>query len=68
MYIDKNKVNLEMARQKITYKELANRMGIHETVPYHLLKAGRDLSPKTVGKIATALNVDPVEIVKQRSE
>lgn len=68
MYIDKEKVELAMARKGLTPTELARAMNRHETAPYYLLKAGRDLNPKTVGKIAKALEVDPSEIIKERSK
>ena len=54
-----------MARKGLTPTELARAMNRHETAPYYLLKAGRDLNPKTVGKIAKALEVDPSEIIKR---
>ena len=55
MYIDKEKVELAMARKGLTPTELARAMNRHETAPYYLLKAGRDVNPKTVGRIAKAL-------------
>ena len=44
---------------------LSQKLGVAVLTASQYFKPGRDLSPKTVGKIAKALEVDPAEIVKR---
>jgi len=66
MLLDDAKLNLAMARKCMDKKQLAEKAGIGMDT----LKRGRfrkGTKPSTVGKIANALGVDPVEIVSDCS-
>ena len=61
--VDKNKLELAMARSKMTpYEVSANSKISYET----LRKAinGISVKPSTVGRIAEALNVDVTELIQ----
>ena len=64
MRVDKNKVELVMARKRI------QRLHIIEAgVPvgtFNRLMNGADVKPVTVGNLAAALNVDPKDIIAER--
>lgn len=62
MIINKDKLDLALAMRKMTLKELSKRSGI-SILTLHKVNVRRDLRPKTVGKIADALNVKVPEII-----
>lgn len=62
MNISKNKIEILLARQQITKKELANKMGISTTGLREALKKGR-ANPVTVGKMAKAFEVEIEDII-----
>ena len=65
MLLDKTKAELAMARVGLNRSGLSQKLGVAVSTASQYFKPGRDLSPKTVGKIAKALEVDPAEIVKR---
>lgn len=64
MLLDKTKTELAMARLGLNRSDLSRKLGVAALTASQYFKPGRDLSPKTVGKIAKALEVDPSEIIK----
>lgn len=64
MLLDKTKMELAMARLGINRLDLSRKLGITAANVSQYFKPGRDLHPKTVGKIAKALEIDPSEIIK----
>ena len=65
MLLDKTKAEIAMARIGLNRLELYKKLGVANLTTSKYFKRGRDLSPKTVGKLAKALEVDPAEIVKR---
>ena len=64
MLLDKTKVELAMARSRLNRLDLSRKLGVTAVAVSQQLKPGRDLHPKTVGKIAKALEINPSEIIK----
>lgn len=62
MKISNSKFDLILAKKGITRKSLNNV--VSETT-LSKIKKGTDILPKTVGKIARALNVDVEEIIEK---
>ncbi|WP_301884544.1 helix-turn-helix domain-containing protein [Dialister invisus] len=54
-----------MARLGLNRSGLSKKLGVAVLTAFQYFKPGRDLNPKTVGKIAKALEVDPSEIIKR---
>lgn len=66
MRIDTKKVALLLAEQSITKTVLAERCGISRQNISTILTRGT-CEPKTAGKLAKGLGIDPAEIVKEES-
>lgn len=67
--IDRVKLITEMAKQRMSIKELSRKSGIHETVISKARnKSAASLRPSTVYKIAAALGVAPEAIMKEGNE
>lgn len=64
MLLDKTKAELAMARLGLNRLDLSRKLGVTAVAISQYLKPGRDLNPKTFGKIAKALEIDPSEIIK----
>jgi DNA-binding helix-turn-helix protein len=64
MFIDREKLNIAMARALLTGTGLSQKAGISTAT---LVRAGKGKSIKqpTVGKIAQALGVDVTDIMKE---
>ena len=62
MIIDKNKVKLVMARACMNTKDLQKKVDIPRPTINGAL-SGRSVTPRTIGLIAKALNVDVTEIL-----
>jgi plasmid maintenance system antidote protein VapI len=60
--INVKKIQYEMAKEELTYTELANRSGIHKTTISEIISRG-SCTPAYVGKLAKALELDPLEIM-----
>ena len=65
MLLDKTRAELAMARLGLNRSDLAKKLGVAALTASQYFKPGRDLNPKTVGKLAKALEVDPSEIIKR---
>lgn len=65
MLLDKTKAEIAMARMGLNRLELSQKLGVANLTTSKYFKPGRDLNPKTVGKLAKALEVDPSEIIKR---
>ena len=65
MLLDKVKVELAMARKGLNRAELAKTLDVADLTVSKYFRQGRVLNPKTVGKLAKALEVDPSEIIKR---
>lgn len=64
MLLGKTKAELAMARLELNRLDLARKLGVAAVAVSQYFKPGRDLHPKTIGKIAKALEIDPAEIIK----
>lgn len=64
MLLDKTKAELAMARLGLNRLDLSRKLGVAAVAVSQYFKPGRDLHPKTIGKIAKALEIDPSEIIK----
>ena len=64
MQIDPKKLQLAMARNCISIKNLAEKSGI-TTQTIIKVQCGRKVRPETAGLLAKALGVDPSEIIKE---
>ena len=63
MTVDKEKVNLLLAKKQLTAKEFCEETGISRNRFYAILNSKR-LSPKTIGRLAAALRCDATEIIE----
>ena len=68
MKIDKNKVEMVMARACLGQNEVAQKLGTNQATLAHLIGNERNHRPESVGKLAKALGVDPTEILKGGDE
>lgn len=67
MIVDKEKAHLAMARACMNPQDIAKSAEMPpQTVNRFLL--GRKVTPRTVGRIANALKVDPAEITQRNTE
>ncbi len=62
MRIDKNKVQIKMAKLGINQHELAERADISRQTLSYIIN-GKDCRPKLFGKICKALDSDPEEML-----
>lgn len=60
--IDVKRIQYEMAKSKMTYSELADRSGLNRMTISGVIHKGT-CRPDNVGKIAEALDIDPLEIM-----
>lgn len=63
MRLNKIRFNISIAKKCLSIKELSNLSGV-STVTLNKLKQGNVTTPKTIGKIARALEVDVTEIIE----
>lgn len=66
MTIDRKKVDLFLAKKKLTVTELCEIAGYSRNRFYTVMNS-KKISPKTAGKIAEALDVDVTEIIETES-
>lgn len=62
--ISKKEINLVCARKEMSLNELSERSGVTTQNIRALLKRG-SCRPKTLGRIARALGVDPAELIEE---
>lgn len=64
MKANKKALLLAMARACVGRKEISEKAGMPEMTVKNVLN-GRSVRPATLGKVARALGVDPLEIMEQ---
>lgn len=64
MKANKKALQLAMARACVGRKEISEKAGMPEMTVKNVLD-GRSVRPATLGKVARALGVDPLEIMEQ---
>ena len=67
MRIDRHKFDLALARSGLTQSEVARIMGLRRQTLGTLIKGGRDSLPRSVGRLAAALGVDPADIIEEEA-
>ena len=67
MKIDKSMLELYMARKCMSVIELAKAAKISRETVYGIWK-GENAKPETVGKIAKALDVDPIFLLNDKND
>lgn len=63
MLLDVAKVKLAMARKQMTFRELMKASTMSNVTGLRIL-SGREIQPKTAGRLAAALGVDVAELLK----
>lgn len=63
MKISREKINIYMARKKMTVQDLAKAYGVSRN-RINVLLNQREVSTVSAGKLADALNVDVTEIIE----
>lgn len=63
MRISRDKINICMARKKMTVQDLANAYGVSRT-RINVLLNQREVSTVSAGRMASALGVDVTEILE----
>lgn len=64
LQIDRKKIELAMASKCLNFKELKNLANISNSTITKILENKIPLTPKTLGKIAKALDVKPADLIK----
>ncbi len=64
MRIDKIKLDLAMAKKAFSAKKLSESCGVSQVTIVRITKGIQNARPETVGKIARALGVDVLDIIK----
>ncbi len=62
MKLDKNKIDLLMAKQQMSTNELAKKYGVSRN-RIQIIFNSANVTPRTVGKLAAALEAEPEEII-----
>lgn len=62
MQLSRNRIDLLMAKQRITADELAKKYGASRSRIQTIFNSA-NVTPRTVGKLAAALGVDPEDII-----
>ena len=63
MIISKEKIQILLAREKVTASEFCENAGMSRNRFYAMLRQ-KGVTPKTAGKLADALGVDVTEIIE----
>lgn len=63
MRLDKDKLSLVLAKRQLTISEAAKACDVSRNRMYVIMNS-QNISPKTVGKIAERLRVEPIEIIE----
>ena len=63
MKISREKINLQMARKKMTVKQLAEAYGVSRA-RIHVILNQREISVIAAGRLSDALGVDVTEIIE----
>lgn len=65
MKINREKLNLELARKCFSLSDLKDEANIGRSTMTKILNGNLHLQPKTLGKIARALEIDPEKIIER---
>lgn len=65
MRISKKKLDIALAKAGITRKELAEKSGVNACIIASITKQSK--TPKTVGKIAKALDCEVIDLLENES-
>lgn len=65
MKIDSKKLDIAMAEACLTVNELSKQSGVNVVTLTRLRKGNQELMPKTVGKIARALDISVEELIQK---
>lgn len=63
MTIDRGKVDIILARKKVTVSALCEAVGFSRN-RFYIVMNSKNVSPKTAGRVADALGVDITEIIE----
>lgn len=63
MKINREKINIQMARKKMTVKQLAEAYGVSRA-RIHVILNQREISVIAAGRLSDALGVDVTEIIE----
>ena len=66
MVLSKNKIEIILARKKMSRTKMAEAAGVSRNRVYVILNS-RNVTPAVVGRIAKALGVDVTEILEEES-
>ena len=67
LQLSRNKIDLLMAKQQITGEALAERYGASRNRIQIILNSA-SVTPRTVGKLAAALGVEPEDIIVKEEQ
>ena len=62
--IDERKLYLACASECMSFVEVVRKTGC-SSVTLHRIHKGKPIQPKTLGKLARALNVKPIDLLKE---
>ena len=65
LQIDSEKIRNLMIERKLTVTEIAQKSNLQPTTISHVSRFDKKVTPKTVGKLAAGLGIDPNTIIKQ---
>lgn len=68
MKISKSKIQKIQAKKKLTQRDIAALLNFTPNYISLIINGKNNISPKTVGKIAEALEVDPDEILEEEGK
>lgn len=61
-------IRAELGRQRLTYADLAEKLGSSRQSMHHKLTSGRPVSSTDLFKISTALGIAPSELMRRAEE
>ncbi len=64
MTLDRDKVNIELARRKMTVTQLAEKYGVSRS-RMNIILNSQSITPVCAGRVAEALDIDVTEITKR---
>lgn len=64
MTLDRDKVNIELARKKMTVTQLAEKYGVSRS-RMNIILNSQSITPVCAGRVAEALDIDVTEITKR---
>lgn len=64
MKLSVDKLDIEIARKKLSINELCEKSGLPRTTVGQARRGARNVKPQTIGRLAEALGVDVTEIIE----